>query len=433
MTARSPTARVLLVSALQVYPTRSGGHLRTFGLASSLARQGAEVFVYSFVGRKGDYLARQASGTQVWPSGIQEYVNRSALGFLAGYGSFWLNLPPLWLTAFLYAACKLRLTALLPRLLRDKLAWCDAVIADFPFVFPILDAKAAQRTARILNLHNVEHHLFDPSQGWRSRLIRAGVRKAELAAAGTADVVVSCSEGDRRYFEDNVAIRRSLLVPNGIDLGRFQFSAEIRAATRAKLEIADDTQLLLFTASKWGPNQEAFDFLLEFAKTHEAQLVAHKIHFLIVGNVVDAPVRLPALTATGKVDLVEPYFAAADAAINPLVAGAGTNVKMGEFIAARLPILVSSFGARGYRIEQGRSGFVFERQNLLPVLIEFRQLFDTDPARLRRMSDEAFAENVHSIDMDQCVLPLLEVLRDQRRGSGQATGLPLDLRNERNY
>ena len=415
MNDQSTAPRVLIVSSYQIHPPRSGGHLRTSGLANALARRGAEVFVYSFMGRKSDYLARVPSGTQALSGGVPEYVNRSFLGFLAAYGSFWLDLPPVWLTGFLRTACTSGLTVLLPRVLREKLAWCDVLIADAPFTYPILRVATAKNRLRVLNTHNIEHHLIELRGRWRDRHVRAMVRKVELAAAGSADLVISCAEQDGQFFESNCEIRRSLLVPNGIDVERFRYSQGIRTSTRNELGFPDDSvRLFLFTASKYGPNQEAFDFLLAFAKTHERELVAHGIHLLVVGNVVEAPIRHPALTATGRVDVVEPYFAAADAAINPLTAGSGTNVKMGEFIAARLPILASSFGARGYRIEHARTGSVFERENLLPALIEFRKLFDDDPARLKSMSDEAFLENQRVINMDECVLPLMEIIRDHR-------------------
>ena len=76
------------------------------------------------------------------------------------------------------------------------------------------------------------------------------------------------------------------------------------------------------------------------------------------------PVRRPGLTATGKVDVIEPYFAAADAALNPMWSGAGTNVKMCEFIALRLPVATTALGARGFRVTDGETGFLFERPTL---------------------------------------------------------------------
>ncbi|MEO0481887.1 MAG: glycosyltransferase family 4 protein, partial [Planctomycetota bacterium] len=412
MTGKGSAPRVLLVSPLQVVPTQSGGNLRTFSLANALVSHGCEVFVYSFLGRKAEYLARRGSEVQVWDSGIEEFVDRSFLRFVAGYGSYYFNLPPLWLTKFLRAATS-RVTPLrLPKLLREKLAWSDVVLADFPFAYPVLNAREASGRLRVLNLHNVEHHLFETSAGLKSRMIRRGVQKAELSAAATADVVVSCSEADQRYFDDNAEVKRSMLVPNGIDLGRFQRSAEVRAATRKELQVAEDVQLLLFTASKWGPNSEAFDYLLDFAKQHGEQLVERRIQLLVVGSVVSEPVRVPGLIATGRVEAVEPYFAAADAAINPITTGAGTNVKMGEFIAAGLPILVSEFGSRGYRIEHGESGFVFDREKLLSSLVEMRRRFDEDPDSLRRAAQLALKDNRAAIDMSECVRPLLAAMQE---------------------
>ena len=413
MNANAATARVLIVSSLQVYPTLSGGNLRTHALADALARRGAEVFVYSFVGRKKDYLARARSAAHKWPSGVQEYVNRSVPGFIAGYGSYGLGLPPLWLTAYLRLARAWPRDSLLPRLLRDKLAWCDAVIADFPFVHPVFEARSARGRLRVLNTHNVEHHFYDPDAGWRGRALRRAVKHVELEAARNADVVVSCSSGDQAFFESSARVRHAVVVPNGVDVQRFSMPPDVRRDTREAVGIADSVLLVLFTASKWGPNQEAFEFLRSFVQTHRRELVESRIHFLVVGGVVDSPLRMPALTATGRVDTVEAYFAAADVGINPLVTGGGTNVKMGEFMAARLPVVVTPFGARGYRIEHKRTGFVFDRDHLMGSLRELRGMTDSDPEGLRLIADRALRENMRVISMVECVAPLMDAIGDR--------------------
>ena len=72
--------------------------------------------------------------------------------------------------------------------------------------------------------------------------------------------------------------------------------------------------------------------------------------------------------------------------------------------------------ARNLRLlsQHARTGFVFERENLLSALVEFRKLFDTDPARLKKMADDAFQNNRQVIDMDECVRPLIAIFRDHR-------------------
>jgi hypothetical protein len=138
--------------------------------------------------------------------------------------------------------------------------------------------------------------------------------------------------------------------------------------------------------------------------------VEHKIHILVVGNVAAAPIREAGFSASGKVDAVEPYFAAADAAINPMQSGAGTNVKMGEFMALRLPILSTPFGARGLDFHDGETGFLFEREALAPVLSRVRRLFDEDPGRLQRVAAAAYRRNERLIDMNACVRPLVDAI-----------------------
>jgi glycosyltransferase involved in cell wall biosynthesis len=415
---------VLFLSGLQIHPTRSGGNLRSFALANALQRHGLEVFVYSMVGRKKDYLRRCPSSIQAWPEGIQEYVDRRVLGFVAQYGSYGIGLPPVWLTAYLERAAVSPGKVLLPALLREKLAWCDVVVADAPFVHPIFSAASPGRL-RVLSTHNVEHRMYDEHGGPRNRRLRAVVRDIELEAAGACDILASCCDEDRRFFEANARVRQSVLVPNGIDLRRFRGIEGQRFAMRRALGIADDVKCFLFTASKYGPNREAFDYLLAFARNNPQLLAEKGIHILVAGNVVKEPVRVPGFTATGRVDSVEPYFAAADAALNPMSSGGGTNVKMCEFIAMHLPIVSTPFGARGFLIEGGRTGFLFEKERLAEVLSAVRRLFDDDPVRLRRMAEEAYARNEDAIDMDSCVRPLVEAIAAAPERSAHLEPAPL--------
>jgi glycosyltransferase involved in cell wall biosynthesis len=262
--------------------------------------------------------------------------------------------------------------------------------------------------------------MYGDQDRWQARYMRDRVRRIELAAAEACDILVSCCEGDQQFFATNARVRQSVVVPNAIDIGRFRGIEALRAPTRQALGLTDEVRLFLFTASKWGPNREAFDYLLEFARTHSEWLTAQRIHIAVVGNVTPKPVRGPGFTATGRVETAEPYFAAADAALNPVGTGAGTNVKVSEFIAARLPVVTTTFGARGFQIEDGRTGFLFQREELARVLGEVRRLFDDDPLRLRRVAEAAYTANASLIDMDTCVRPLVTALGAALRPPGAA-------------
>jgi hypothetical protein len=104
---------------------------------------------------------------------------------------------------------------------------------------------------------------------------------------------------------------------------------------------------------------------------------------------------------------VEPYFAAADIAFNGVFRGSGTNLKMAEFIAAKLPILTSTAGMRGYNLLDGEDCISFTQDSLADVL---EQPALDDPGRLTAMADSAYEKNKRQIDMDWCVEPLVEWL-----------------------
>jgi glycosyltransferase involved in cell wall biosynthesis len=417
--------RVLLVSALQIHPTVSGGTLRSYALARALARRGLDVRVHSLTGRKADYRARRASSVETWPGGIAERVERGPVSVIDWLGGFVLGLPPLWLAARLAGAAA---TGLLPRALRESLAWCDVVVADFPWVAPVLRARAAREKLRVLSTHNVEHHLR-PGRTAGRRALRTAVRALERAAARDADLVVSCCDADARALAA-LSGRPAIVVANGVERDRFRFAAGDRERARRALGLGPEDTVFLFAGSKWGPNRDALESLVFLARSSGPALAAEGIHVLAVGSMADRAERLPFLTVTGRVDAAEPFFAAADAAINPVASGAGTNLKTGEFIAAGLPLLTTSFGARGYDLRHGHSAFLFDPEDTAAALAEVRRLFRADPAAPATIAARALEDNAAVVDMDACVEPLAAALASaatrseaamvRRTGSGPA-------------
>jgi Glycosyl transferases group 1 len=116
------------------------------------------------------------------------------------------------------------------------------------------------------------------------------------------------------------------------------------------------------------------------------------------------------MTVTGRVAQIEPYFAAADFAINPMFSGAGTNVKMADFIAARLPILSTEFGARGFNLAPGVEGLRFDSDSLLACI---DQALTMSPEGRKKIAQAAYAANAAAIDMKRCVQPLVDWLQSR--------------------
>lgn len=379
--------KVLIVSALQIYPPISGGQARTSSLAAALAKQGCDVCIFSLLGRKTDYLHRKTSGWQDIAPGIREYVFRNPLLGFFGILSYKLGIPPFW--AWVLYLLKFALPEF-----RKTLASSDSVIADFPYTASAFYGIPKNKK-KILNTHNVEANLF------RMQLLRKMVQWIEQRASALADITVCCSEADAQHFRS--VGQEVMIVPNGVKEERFQNRMTHRASMRQRLGFDDGDRVFLFAASAYGPNGQGLKFLEEFSAANCDFMVKNRIKFLIVGSVSKSPRSTVTMTITGSVDQIEPYFAASDFAINPIFFGSGTSVKLAEFIAARIPVLTTSVGARGFLVDDWKNMILFDETNLVETIASLL----AGPIDLNNLTASAYKDNRHMIDIQQAVVPLL--------------------------
>jgi glycosyltransferase involved in cell wall biosynthesis len=400
-------AKLAFISGMQLFPAQSGGQLRSTGLARALARHGFDVAIYSLIGRSPDYRARKPSELVELGPRLTEYIDRRPAKAAIQFATYRINVPPIWISEYLRFRT--------PAPLAERLAAADAVIADNPFVARVF---ANTDKPRVLNTHNIEHNLVP--RGALSGLLRSRVKRLEDEAAGEADVVCCCAAADAEYFR-GAGSREVVMVPNGIDVTRFEAARVQREAMRLALGVKPDEVLLLFPASRFGPNKEAYDWLVNFIVDHPNEMAKRKVKFCVVGSVVGAPEQHGPLTATGRVLEIEPYFAAADFGLNPMFTGAGTNVKMADFIAARLPILTTCFGARNLLLKKGHSALFFEPETFLARLDE---AMATSPTQRVTLASAAYAANAEAIDMNLCVKPLVDWLKRNSVGRHDRSARP---------
>ena len=387
--------KILIVSSLQVFPARSGGQSRTAAIAQALAANGHEVSIFSICGRRSELFRKGPGLNSSAPSGVSEYVARPHLTTFVGLVSFKLGVFPFWATLWLLFR-QHRLASL-----KQMLSNCQAVIADFPFTYPVFDLVAASdkslRPVTILNTHNVEHQIAVKP------VFRSVVKRIEDFAARHARIVLACSDHDAAYFS-KVSRESPIVVPNGIEIARFAKIVSQRDQVRSEIG-ALDKKVILFSASSYGPNQEGLRFLKDFCEQNTAFVDENSLLFLVVGSVSSQRVSYPGIYLTGKVEFVEPYFCASDFAVNPIFQGGGTSVKVAEYIAAGLPILTTSVGARGYDLCDGASCLFFSPDAFKQKLIELARHRDA-----QRMAQAALEENRHKIDIRFGIRPLTSKL-----------------------
>jgi glycosyltransferase involved in cell wall biosynthesis len=385
--------RILYISGYQIFPPLTGGHIRAANVIQALASSGCEVRVYSLSGRAAGYASKLGSTAETVAPSVEEYVNRRlALGALQSLSGR-LAVPAFW------ESLVMRFMPL-PAALRERIAWCDAVMINHCYLFPIFSRLGAGKT-RLINSHNLEQKMWQ-EHWWQRRIVTPIVRFLEGRSGKRADAILCCAEDERRFFARNAAgDTRLYAVPNGIFPERYLRNEQVRAEVRRQLGLGEGDRCILFVGSRYAPNRDALSFLQAFAARHQALMAELKLTFLVVGNVAASPSRAPGIICTGFVDEVLPYFHAADLAINPITQGSGTNVKVFEYLASSLPLLSTAFGVRGFELDHGADYLAFTRDDLAGVLAD--KLAKMTPLELCAMAARAADKNRDVIDMNAII------------------------------
>lgn len=335
MRPRADRPRLLVANTFPIYPPRSGGQHRLFHLYRHLARDWDVTFVNLCPAES------PAETLQLAPGLVEIRVPRSpglqaaeaeldrTLGISSGdlAAMFHPETHHEWLMC-----------------LREQAAQSDAIIATHPYAWPAL--TKIWRGPIHYEAHNVEYDLKAPylagQPEWLERLAAI-----EGECARRAPAVFACSAQDAERLKTLYHLDRwPEVVANGVDTRQIRPpSPAARQQLRNRLGLDDKTLLALFIGSDHPPNREALPTLIACAEARPEMIVA------VIGSVVAGlPKALPGnLLPLGLVSEEEKQicFAAADLALNPMVSGSGTNLKLLDYAAAGLPILTTPFGARG--------------------------------------------------------------------------------------
>jgi hypothetical protein len=294
----------------------------------------------------------------------------------------------------------------IPKQLKRALREADIVMSDLPYCPPI--PGPWREKPWYLISHNLEHRLLEQGSA-RQRRFAAWMRGIEGSAPQTYTDILSCAEEDQSFFRAHDT-RSQLKVPMvrcGVDPRLYDFSPEMRAQMRAKLELTDADRVLIFSGSGFAPNVEAFREIKEFCRAEAEFMARSRVYFLVVGSVCSEGYRDGALIVTGPVPEVVPYFAASDAGINLVTRGSGSNVKLFEYLAARLPVISTVFGVRGTELKPFEDYLPCGRDDLREVI---RRFIGSDREFWRSQAEGVWNRHKHSCDIQDLVNDAISVL-----------------------
>ncbi len=348
---RSRTGRgrrkLTVAATFPVYPPLGGGQSRVFHLYRHLAKWW-DIDLVTFTGAAEPGLNREiAPGMteiRIPKTGAHESAEQKLSRALN-----WIPVTDAAMPRLCY------LTPAYQQAVERSAERADALVASHPFLVEVLSACGSGRPLWF-EAHNVEIDLKSDILGTcpTARKLLDDVRAAESRCWQTASVVYACSRTDLDRLESLYGPANALLleVPNGVCTREVPFtSLDDRRALKRKLGF-ENIRIAVFTGSWHGPNLVAVKHLIAMAEC------LPEMNFLVLGssgNAFDTRALPPNMAMAGVVSEQEKnmILSMADAALNPMTTGSGTNLKMLEYFAAGVPVISTPFGARGLTCRPG--------------------------------------------------------------------------------
>jgi glycosyltransferase involved in cell wall biosynthesis len=342
--SRAGRGRIVAASTYSLRGARGGGQERATHLLAGLAADGWEVVAVCLGEEPGrTSLGERFEQVVVSPSprhAAAEVRLRRLMGNVsvtdAAASVLWPASPEL------------------VRTLRRELRGATAALAVQPYLAPAL-VELAPGIPLLHDSHNVERSLkaqmYPHDEAGRWMLAR--VEDCERLALRRAALVAAATQDDRAALTSahGVAAGHVVVVPNGVDVSAPAASdedrAEGRAAALGRLGAPEGTRAIgLFVGSAHEPNVEAARLALAMA-TEVPELL-----LVLVGSHCERLDRRglpPNARLLGEVDdrTLATLMTAADVALNPMVSGGGSNLKVLGYFAAEIPVVSTAIGLRG--------------------------------------------------------------------------------------
>ncbi len=161
------------------------------------------------------------------------------------------------------------------------------------------------------------------------------------------DRCLVCSEIDKKALAEAVPGARLDIVPNGVDLSYFRPST-----------VAPEPHSIIYTGNmSYFPNTDGILYFYHHIFSYIKERVPD-VKLYVVGQrppgKVRALARDPNVMVTGLVEDVRSYYLRSAVAICPVRFGAGTPFKVIESLALGVPVVSTSQGCAGLRVQGGR-------------------------------------------------------------------------------
>ncbi len=339
--------RLLFVSPRFLYPTDSGGKIRTTQILRGLKGGAFDLTLLmpasqDEIGQWSGEIERACDRLVTWPPSRRGPL-RSTLQRTAGLAG---SLPVPVQSDWDPAGARAVENALAER--------PNVVVFDFPH--SVVLAPPRIDVPSVLFTHNVEAEIFKrhikvaktPLHRWVWKSQYQKMLRFERESLRRFDVVVAVSERDAEFFRDDFGVQNSRPIPTGVDTEFYSWT-----------EPQGEPQVVFCGSMDWMANIDGISYFSESVWPLIAERVPDA-RMKVVGRAPPEALRRkvverwPTWEFTGFVDDVRDHIPGSQAFVIPLRVGGGTRIKAFEAMAMGPPVVSTSIGIEGLPVEPGR-------------------------------------------------------------------------------
>jgi len=364
-----PLINVAIIDMQPIDPAIGGGRLRLKGLYSNLGNNLKSVYLGTF-----DWKGEKSRKIQITKS-LTEFdiplddehfkLNEHFNKLLPGKTIIDVIFPLLAEASPKYVET-----------VRQEARNSDVIVLSHPWLYPVIKTEVnLKNKILVYDSQNFEAALREQILGKTPFAVCLSqmVKFVERELCEDCDLIISSSDIDRKQFVDKYGIdpQKVETFPNGVDVNDIKLiDIETRNKSKAKLKIAQ--KAAIFIGSDYPPNVEAGNYIIDKLSDE-----CPNVFFMITGSVGvnlnsknKKNVKIYGMVSDEEKKML---LSASDIAINPMLNGSGTNIKMFEYLAAGLPTISSPVGSRGINNEDA---FIVSELKNFPT--EIKKLISND-------------------------------------------------------
>lgn len=330
---------IVLASTFSIFPPQGGGQARTFGLYKNLAKyKNVEIIAF-------DSVNNEALQREIAPGLVETRIPKSKIH----EEEEWKITSKVGVPITDVAMIKLSgYTPMYRRAMLNALKTAKLVVISHPYLYP--EIKPYLNVKYIYEAQDVEYKIKKgilPDNDTAKEML-ADLYAVEKECCEKSELIMTCSDEDKKALSELYGIDESkiVVVPNGVDTTQTEFiPLEKRLELKKELGLENE-KIGIFMGSWHGPNLEAAEVVFQIAEK------CPDTKFMLLGSQCEYFKNKKCPENVGLLGLVseeekERIFSLVDFALNPMLSGSGTNLKMFDYMAAGIPIITTAFGTRG--------------------------------------------------------------------------------------